>query len=41
MIHYQDIRRDPTVNTYITKANESLTALGFTEHSFPHVCRVA
>ena len=41
MITYNDIRANETVNTYITKANESLAALGFTEHSFPHVCRVA
>ena len=29
------------VQTYIKKADESLSALGFTEHSFPHVSRVA
>ena len=41
MITYEDIRANETVNTYITKADESLLALGFTEHSFPHVCQVA
>jgi HD superfamily phosphodiesterase len=29
------------VQTYIKKADESLSALGYTEHSFPHVSRVA
>ena len=38
---YEALRRDAAVNTYITRADESLSALGFTEHSFPHVCRVA
>lgn len=41
MVTYEQLRRDAAVNTYITRADESLSALGFTEHSFPHVCRVA
>ncbi len=41
MITYDDIRRLPVVNTYIRKADESLTALGYTEHSFAHVSMVA
>ena len=41
MVTYEALRRDAAVNTYITRADESLSALGFTEHSFPHVCRVA
>ncbi len=41
MVTYEEIRKDETINTYITRADESLSALGFTEHSFPHVCRVA
>lgn len=40
-ITYEDIKKNDTVNTYIKKADESLMALGFTEHSFPHVCKVA
>lgn len=40
-ITYEDIKKNDTVNAYIRKADESLTALGFTEHSFPHVCKVA
>ena len=41
MVTYDTLRRDAALNTYITRADESLSALGFTEHSFPHVCRVA
>ncbi len=41
MVTYEQLRKDPAVNTYITRADESLSALGYTEHSFPHVCRVA
>lgn len=41
MVTYEMLRKDPAINTYITRADESLSALGFTEHSFPHVCRVA
>ena len=38
---YDGIRKNEEVNTYITRADESLVALGYTEHSFAHVCRVA
>ncbi len=38
---YEEIRRDPAIRTYITQADASLKALGFTEHSFAHVTRVA
>lgn len=41
MVTYESLRNNPEINTYITRADESLSALGFTEHSFPHVCRVA
>jgi len=41
MITYEALRQDAAINTYITRADESLSALGYTEHSFPHVCRVA
>ncbi len=41
MVTYEDLRHNEAINTYITRADESLSALGFTEHSFPHVCRVA
>ena len=35
------IRQHPAVRTYIQKADESLIAIGYTEHSFAHVTRVA
>ena len=38
---YEQIRQDEAIKTYIKQADASLGALGFTEHSFAHVCRVA
>lgn len=40
-ITFEDIKNNKTVQTYIEKADESLTALGYTEHSFAHVSKVA
>ncbi len=41
MITYEQIKNDKSVNTYIKKADEALIALGYTEHSFAHVTKVA
>ncbi|MGM9637632.1 MAG: HD domain-containing protein [Eubacteriales bacterium] len=41
MITYEQIREDPAIRVYITRADESLSAMGYTEHSFAHVSRVA
>ena len=41
MITYEQVKQDPAIRTYIQKADESLRALGFTEHSFAHVGIVA
>ncbi|MBR5515982.1 MAG: HD domain-containing protein [Clostridia bacterium] len=41
MLTYDDIRKNDEINTYIKKADESLFALGYTEHSFAHVTKVA
>jgi len=41
MVTFEDIKNNDEINTYITKADESLCALGFTEHSFAHVTRTA
>ena len=41
MITWKDVVNDEAVRTYIQKADESLVALGYTEHSFQHVCHVA
>jgi len=38
---YKELRSDHAVNVYIAQADETLNALGFTEHSFPHVTKVA
>ena len=35
MITFEDLRRSEAVATYIQKADDSLSALGYTEHSFP------
>ena len=40
-ISYETIRNSPEIRTYITQADQSLLALGFTEHSFAHVTRCA
>ena len=41
MITYDDIRSNEKIRTYIIRADESLTALGYTEHSFSHVVKAA
>ena len=41
MITFEEIKNNKEINTYITKADASLLALGFTEHGFAHVTRVA
>ena len=38
---YEDIKKDDSIRVYIAQADASLAALGYTEHSFAHVCRVA
>ena len=40
-VTFETIRNDPEIRTYITQADASLTALGFTEHSFAHVTKCA
>ena len=40
-VTYEQIKQNEAVRTYIRKADESLAALGYTEHSFAHVTRVA
>ncbi|MBQ8002071.1 MAG: HD domain-containing protein [Clostridia bacterium] len=41
LITYEDVKKNEKVNAYIKKADESLKAMGFTEHSFAHVTKVA
>ena len=38
---YEELRKDADISTYITRADDSLAALGYTEHSFAHVCHTA
>lgn len=40
MITYDMITKNEAIRTYITRADESLAALGYTEHSFAHVVHV-
>lgn len=40
-VTFEEIRRSPEIRTYITQADLSLSALGFTEHSFAHVTKCA
>ena len=41
MLTYEELKKNEEIRTYILRADESLCALGYTEHSFAHVCRVA
>ena len=41
MLTYEEIIKSEAIKTYIIRADESLGALGFTEHSFAHVMHVA
>ena len=38
---YDEVKKDKAVRVYIAQADASMEALGFTEHSFAHVSRVA
>ena len=40
-MNYREIRTNEMVNTYIRQADITLSELGYTEHSFAHVTRVA
>ena len=41
MLTYNEITNSDAIKTYIIRADESLGALGYTEHSFAHVMHVA
>lgn len=40
-VTYAYIKQNPDIRTYIQKADDALAAIGYTEHSFPHVEKVA
>ena len=41
LLTLKEIRREPRVKTYITKANEQMSAIGYTEHGHRHAGIVA
>ncbi len=41
MLSFEQIKDNEKIKIFIKKADESLAALGYTEHSFPHVMRVS
>ncbi len=41
MITFAELKKNDAINTYITQADKSLASLGYTEHSFAHVTKVA
>ena len=41
MLTYEMVINSDAIKTYITRADESLAVLGFTDHSFSHVIHVA
>ncbi len=41
MLTYEQVRRDAEIREYLLRADESLSALGYTEHSLAHAGRVA
>lgn len=41
VVTYKYIRQNPDIMTYIKRADKALEAIGYTEHSFAHVERVA
>ena len=40
-VTYEDVRNSEEIRTYIKQADESLKAIGYTEHSFAHCTKVA
>ncbi len=41
MLTFEQIKHNKAINEYINRADSSLSALGYTEHSFAHVTKVA
>ena len=41
MLTFEQVKNNKAIRTYIQRADESLIALGYTEHSFAHVTHVA
>lgn len=41
MVTFEEVKNNKAIRAYITSADDSLLALGYTEHSFAHVMAVA
>ena len=41
MVTFEDVKNNPAVSVYIARADDTLKALGYTEHSFAHVSKVS
>ncbi|MBQ8503860.1 MAG: HD domain-containing protein [Clostridia bacterium] len=41
MLTFEEVKSNEKIKTFIRKSDETLAALGFTEHSFAHVMRVS
>jgi len=41
LLTFNDIKNDREISTYIRKADDAMCAIGYTEHSFPHVIKCA
>ena len=41
MITYEQIKNNENIRTYIAKADQALATMGYTDHSFGHVTKVA
>ena len=41
MLTFEQVKNNEEIKTYIRKADESLKAIGYTEHSFAHVTKAA
>ncbi len=41
LITFETVKNNDDIRTYITQADQTLNTLGFTEHSFAHVTKVA
>jgi len=41
MITFEELKQNEEIRAYVSQADKTLAALGFTDHSFGHVCKVA
>ena len=41
MVTFEDVKKNPAIGVYITRSDETLKVLGYTEHSFAHVTKVS